>query len=195
MADLAGLDELGHRADGLLDRRVLVDAVLVVEVEVVDSEALERCFAGLTDVGGVAAATPPLSVLAAYVAELRGEHDVLATSGDGAPDEPLVRERPVDVGGVEEVDAEAERAVDRRQSLLLVARPVELGHAHAAEPDRRHLEPLAEGAPLHLLSLPRAHGRKRTRFPRNRCGSVSFPLTHTWKCRWTPVHEPVQPAL
>ena len=34
-ADLARLDELGHRADGLLDRRVGVDAVLVVEVDVV----------------------------------------------------------------------------------------------------------------------------------------------------------------
>ena len=39
VADLALRDELGHRADGLLDRRVGVDAVLVVEVDVVDAEA------------------------------------------------------------------------------------------------------------------------------------------------------------
>ena len=41
VADLAGLDQLGHRADGLLDRHRLVDAVLVVEVDVVDAEPLQ----------------------------------------------------------------------------------------------------------------------------------------------------------
>ncbi len=40
-ADLAGSDELGHRADGLLDRNGLVDPVLVVEVDVVDAQPLE----------------------------------------------------------------------------------------------------------------------------------------------------------
>ena len=48
--DLAGLDELGHRADGLLDRHGLVDAVLVVEVDVVDAEPLQRGVAGGADV-------------------------------------------------------------------------------------------------------------------------------------------------
>jgi hypothetical protein len=38
VADLALLDELRHRADRLLDRTVSVDAVLVVEVDVVDAE-------------------------------------------------------------------------------------------------------------------------------------------------------------
>ena len=64
VADLAGLDELGHRADGLLDRDVLVDAVLVVEVDVVDAEALQRGVAGLPDVLRRAVDAEPLAVRA-----------------------------------------------------------------------------------------------------------------------------------
>jgi hypothetical protein len=41
VTDLAFLDQLGHCADGLLDRHVRVDAVLVVEVDVVGSEPPE----------------------------------------------------------------------------------------------------------------------------------------------------------
>ena len=39
---LPSCDELAHRPDGLLDRRRAVDAVLVVEVDVVDPEAPQR---------------------------------------------------------------------------------------------------------------------------------------------------------
>ena len=59
--------------------------------------------------------------LAAHVAELRREHDLVAPARDRAADEPLVRERPVHVGRVEERHAELERAVDRRDRLGVVA--------------------------------------------------------------------------
>ena len=42
VADLALGDELGERADRLLDRRARVDAVLVVEVDVIGAQALQR---------------------------------------------------------------------------------------------------------------------------------------------------------
>src|SRR5205823_5609147 len=63
-----------------------------------------------------------------------------APPANGPPDELLVGVRPVHVGGVEERDAEIERAVDRRNRLGLVGRAVELAHAHAAEPDRGDFE-------------------------------------------------------
>ena len=69
---------------------------------------------------------------------------------DGAPHENLVGVRAVDVGGVQEVDAELERAVDGGDRLVVVAGAVELGHAHAAEAeggDGRALE--AQSACLH----------------------------------------------
>ena len=45
-AHLALRDELRHRADGVLDRHRRVDAMLVVEVDHVDAEALEAQVAG-----------------------------------------------------------------------------------------------------------------------------------------------------
>ena len=42
VANLPRLDELGHRADRLFDRRVRVDAMLVVEIDRVDAETLQR---------------------------------------------------------------------------------------------------------------------------------------------------------
>src|SRR6185437_6051694 len=50
-----------------------------------------------------------------------------------AADKFLVLERSVDVGCVEEIDAEFDGAMDGTNGLVLIARSVELGHAHAAE--------------------------------------------------------------
>ncbi len=152
VADLAGLDQLGHGADGLLDRDRLVDAVLVVEVDVVDAEALEAGVAGGADVLRLAVDADPGAVGLALVAELGGELDLVAASGDGLADELLVGEGAVHVGRVEERHAQVEGAVDGVDALLLVRRAVELAHAHAAEAHGRDGE-VAE------LSLLDRHGR------------------------------------
>ena len=148
------LDELRHRADGLLDRDRLVDAVLVVEVDVVDAEPLQRGVARLAHVLRLAVDAEEAAVLAALVAELRGEHDLVAAAGDRAAHELLVGERAVHVGGVEEDDPELERPVDGGDGLVLVGGAVELGHPHAAEALGRYLEALAaECALLHGRSF------------------------------------------
>jgi hypothetical protein len=59
---------------------------------------------------------------------------------DRAADEDLVRERPVELGGVDEVDAQLEGALDGLDALALIGGAVERGHPHAAEADRGHLE-------------------------------------------------------
>ncbi len=41
VTDLAGLYELGHRTDGLLDRDLRIGPVQVVEVDVLDAEPAE----------------------------------------------------------------------------------------------------------------------------------------------------------
>src|SRR4051794_8269214 len=156
VAHLALRDELGHRPDGLLDRHAPVDAVLVVEVDVLDAEALQRGVAGAAHVLRAAVDAQALAVLAAYVAELRRDHDAVAAVGDRAADELLVRERAVHVGGVGGVDAELERAVDRPDRLVLVAPAVELRHAHAAEAHRADLEPLSERSSLHASQSSRS---------------------------------------
>ena len=133
VADLAGLHQLGHRADGLLDRDRLVDAVLVVEVDVVDAEPLQRGVAGRADVVGGAVDADHGAVGEPLVAELGGELDLVAPAGDRLADELLVGEGAVHVGGVEEGHAEVERPVDGVGAALLVGRAVELRHPHAAE--------------------------------------------------------------
>ena len=136
VAHLPLLDQLRHGTDRLLYRRVGVDAVLVVDVDVVGADPLERCVAGRQHVLAVPADAKPFPLFVADVAELGREHDLVAPALDRPADESLVGERAVDVGRVEEVDAELERALDRRDRLGLVRRSVELGHSHAAEAER-----------------------------------------------------------
>ena len=102
-AHLALGRELGHRADALLDRDVLVDPVQVVQVDDVDAESPQRCLAGLADVLGPAvAADLARCVVLDDQAGLGGDLDLVAAPGEGPADELLVRERAVDVRGVEE---------------------------------------------------------------------------------------------
>jgi hypothetical protein len=131
--DLAGLDELAEGAPGVLDRHGGVHAVLVVEVDDVDAEPLQRGVARAADVLGAAVDADHAAVRRPLVAELGGQHDLVAPAGDGPADQLLVGERAVHVGGVEEGDAEIQRTVDRALGLGLVTGAVELAHPHAAQ--------------------------------------------------------------
>ena len=99
--DLTLVLELDHCGDGFLDGDFGVDAVLVVEVYGVDSEALERGVARFVDVllvttdGGV-------TLGVAQVAEFGAEEDFGAAAGVLEPfsDELLVGVGSVDVGAV-----------------------------------------------------------------------------------------------
>src|SRR5205807_2630981 len=81
----------------------------------------ERRIARLVHVVGTPVDPDPRAVLPPFVAELRRELDLVAPAGNRLTDEPLVRERAVHVGGVEERDTEIERAVDGRDRLVVVA--------------------------------------------------------------------------
>jgi hypothetical protein len=79
--------------------------MLVVEVDVVDAEPVERCVDRLPDVLRRAVdRTAP--VLEPAVAELRRDDVVVAPPRDRLADQLLVRALAIDVGGVEEVDPE-----------------------------------------------------------------------------------------
>ena len=119
-----------------------IDAVLVVEVDDVEPGAPQARVAGRADIVGSAVDALEAAVLAAHVAELGRDHDPLAPLAHDAADQLLVRADAVHVGGVEEGDAEIERAVDRGDRLRLVAAAVEIGHAHAAEAEGGDFEAL-----------------------------------------------------
>ena len=61
-------------------------------------------------------------------------------AGDSAGDQLLVDHRTVELGGVQEVDAELQRPVDGGDRLALVGLAVERRHAHAAEAEAGDLE-------------------------------------------------------
>ena len=158
--DLPLLDQLRERADGLLDRRLGVDAVLLVEVDGLDAEAAQARLTRLAHVLGAAVDARRAAVGVGHEPELGREHDLVAAVADGAAHELLVVPGAVDVGGVEQVDAEVERAVDRRDAVGLVRAAVRAGHRHAAQADRRDV-----GA--HLAELPHRdrHPLDRVRGP------------------------------
>ena len=127
--------------------------MLVIEVDHVEPGALQARVAGGADIVGPAVDALEAAVFAANVAELGRDDHPLAPLAHDTADQFLVRADAVHVGGVEEGDAEVERAVDRRDRLCLVADAVEIGHAHAAETEGGDFEALlAEFAGLHRIS-------------------------------------------
>ena len=151
MAHLPRLHELGHRADGLLYLGVLRRPVQVVQVDVVHAEPGQRRLAGPLDVV-VLAADDPVRVAAGPVdAELRGQLHLVAAARDAAADQHLVVAGAVDVGGVEEGDAEVQGAVDGRDRLVPVGGAVPLAHPHAAQALGGHGQ-LAECGGAHVRS-------------------------------------------
>src|SRR5712691_8127436 len=102
IAHLAGLDQPRHRAHRLLDRHVRVDAVQVVEVDVVDAELREARLAGGAHVLG-----PAVGVV--DVTELGADDDVVAPAFQRAAEHALVLALHVAVCGVEERDAQVHR--------------------------------------------------------------------------------------
>jgi hypothetical protein len=138
-----------HGADGLFDRHGGVDPVLVVEIDVVDAEPLQRGVARAAHVLRLAI-DGTSAVSATFHRELGGDHDLVAPVGDGPADELLVRERAVHVCGVEEEATEVDSAMYHRDRFGVVVGAVELAHAHAAEAeggDGQFVK--AEGSGLH----------------------------------------------
>jgi hypothetical protein len=95
-------DTSSASADGLLDRRVGVDAVLVVEVDAIGPQPLQRALDGSADVRGAAVEHSRTAARVRMEAELRRQHDVVAPPRQGAGEELLVDERAVDLGRVKE---------------------------------------------------------------------------------------------
>ena len=76
IADLAGADEVAHRPDGLLQRRVRILAVQVVDVDPVGAEAAQRVLDRQHRPAPGQAAL--VRILAAGVAQLGGQDPAVA---------------------------------------------------------------------------------------------------------------------
>ena len=135
VADLALVDELGHRSDRVLDGRVRVHPVQVVEIDRLDTEATEAGLAGLPDVLG-AARPPPRSSRAAsrifpnFVATITWSRRPGSTGPPAPRSLPRRRRRPCRAGS-----RQVECAMDRPLALGLV-RPHRRSRTSSNSPSR-----------------------------------------------------------
>src|SRR5580658_641340 len=129
---LAGLDEVRHRADGLLDRHGAIYAMLIIEIDLFDTEALERGVASRPYVFGPAVDLSS-TVGMADDSEFGRDDHAIPNRPELAPDQFLIVIRPIHVRGVEKIDSQFERTMQRRNRFGIVARSVEFRHAHASE--------------------------------------------------------------
>ena len=147
VADLPLLDQLLDRAGHVLDRDLGVDAMLVEEVDEIGPQPTQRPVERLANVLGPTVQLPV--ALIQREAELGRDDDLVAAWGERLADDLFVVVRPVDLRGVEEghamVDCLAQEVDHRRP----VGRGTErLADPHAAQPDRRDLQPGAAQCPL-----------------------------------------------
>ena len=124
VAGLAGPDHVVQRVHRLLDRGARIEAVDLVQVDMVLAQAAQR----RVDRGHDVLARQPLAVLAVHRAhpDLGGQDVLLARREqllEQRPGEDLARASVVDVGGVEERDATLDGVADDRRGGLLVERP------------------------------------------------------------------------
>ncbi|KWA38865.1 hypothetical protein WL27_15990 [Burkholderia multivorans] len=140
MAHVAGLDEIGDRADRLLDRHRRIDARRPVEIDVVGTEPLQRIGDEVADRDRPRIVAGEAAGRIAQRAELHADQHLLArAAAQRIADQHFVVAHPVEIAGVEQRDPVIERGVQRRDAFVAVGRAVEIRHAHAAEPDRRYL--------------------------------------------------------
>src|SRR5690606_16691191 len=152
VADAALLDEGVERLPQFVPGAVTVDVVHLVELDVLGPQALEAAEAVLADLVGREAARVGVGLGAAAVAldgveDLGGQHYGLASAlpqGEPVADDLLGAARldrpPVDVGRVEEVDAELQGAIHDREGVGLAGVPAEV---HGAEAQLAHQQPVA----------------------------------------------------
>ena len=120
IAGLAGLHHVMQRLQRFLDRRRVVEAVDLVEIDIIGAEPAQAVVDLVED--RLARQAGAVRAGAHAVEHLGGEHDVLAPGEilDGAADDLLRGAVRIDIGGIEEIDPELERLADQRAARLLV---------------------------------------------------------------------------
>src|SRR5204862_4974937 len=96
----------------LRKRDMRVDAVQLVQIDEIGPETLQAVVDGRSHVLGTSIARNVELHPIGGETDLRGEKRALAMPDERVAHELFVRERPVDVGGVDEIRAEVQRAMD-----------------------------------------------------------------------------------
>ena len=115
--------------------------MLIEKIDVISAKPLERGLAHLSHMLGPAVGARLAG--ADLEAELGRNHHSLALSRDSLANQDLILERPVNLRGVEKVQAQLKRAMDRGGGFGVVSAPaIGKAHSHAAKPKGANLQPL-----------------------------------------------------
>src|SRR5438105_3377077 len=87
VAHLAFLDQALHRTDGFFDRGLRIDAMLIVEIDDLDTEPFEARFAARSDVVRLAAHAARHAARFSHDAEFGRQVDLRASAVDRTADE------------------------------------------------------------------------------------------------------------
>src|SRR3954469_17921867 len=121
VAHLTGTNQLSHRADCFLNWSFGIDAMLIIKIDAINAEPAKTRVTGLLDV--VRFAIDPAKSRrprVAYNPEFGCDHHAVAFTANAPPEQLLVRVGSVDVGSIEEINPEVDRAIDRGKRLCIV---------------------------------------------------------------------------
>ena len=155
VAYLAHGDEFADRPGDLFDRDLGVDPVLVQQVDVIGAQPPQRPVHRAADVVRLTGQAGLAAVGVERETELGRDDHLVADRGERLAGQFLVDVRAVHLGGVEERDTAVDGGPQQLDHLAAVAgvRAEALAHAHAAEPERGHLQLAgAQKALFHLVS-------------------------------------------
>ena len=178
IARLAGAHDRVERFQRFVERRRRIEAVQLIEIDIVRLEALQRRVDGIQDVLARHALVPTLR---SHAAHAFGGKDVFVAPAlqpaahdlFGAPDRRDVAAQRIDVGRVEEIDAAVGGRVEDGVALGLVALQTE---GHGAEAEAGNCEAgAAEGRVFHGGKFsPAARARPAVTSMRLRRRALSF---------------------
>ena len=150
MPNLAFILQFHQRADGFLVWDLGVRAVKLVEIDLFDLQSLEAALTGRAQMLGTTVRLP-LSWPWPQQPTLGRDHELLRIGVEGLGDQSLADLRPIGIGGVDEVDAELQRAAQHPLALLAIGRLAPdpfPGDTHSAEPKPidRHIAADVDGS-------------------------------------------------
>lgn len=134
--DFAFGDQPGHCPYRLLDRDLRVDAVEVVEVDVIGAEPPQGRFARRLHVVRTPVQAAP--AVGEDEPEPGCQTHSIPAARQGMPHQSLVGAIRIRVRGVEKEHSELECSIDGGRRARLAAGTVDVGHGHAAEPKGGH---------------------------------------------------------
>jgi hypothetical protein len=140
--DLALVNQFLHRAGHVFDWYVRINTVLIEQVDHIAPESLKRGVSNFHDVLGPTVQPNPFAGLRIKLPpEFCGNHHLPTERSESLTNKFFVRERSVNLSGIEERDPAVDGRSNQRDHLLLVCRrTVAKAHSHAAEPDRRDFQ-------------------------------------------------------